>query len=406
MYWGRSVTAHKIKARQVAPPDRNDSRASAVQLAPLPEEGLRDFAPGPRKSRTGMLIAGLLLLAALVPAVLWLQHQSAFVVSRNALVRAHLSELGTRIEGVVKDVRVDAGSQVLAGDVLVQLDDRHIRAELAQARAKHDALVAGYRAEKATIELERDRLRLRIVGAEAEVRRASAALEAATSEAEGAAAFHSTREALLPGRAISREEVRDAAARSSAASARAAEASAEQESAVNALDEAHHGTLELAAREQRLDVLAAQTAQAAARVARAEADLEATVIRAPADGAIIRRLAQPGMAVGIGTPALTMWFSDNTWIEAWVDEADLSHITTGNAVRVTSPALPGQTLDGVVSSVGLATDYEMPIDHLPQSRSERMQQSPLIGIAIRLDAMPGLLRPGMSASVNIERTAP
>jgi multidrug resistance efflux pump len=101
-----------------------------------------------------------------------------------------------------------------------------------------------------------------------------------------------------------------------------------------------------------------------------------------------------------------MWFSNDTWIEAWVNEADLSDIAVGNIVQVTSPALPGEVLEGVVGTVGLATDFEMPLDYLPRSRSERMQQSPLVGVAIHLNAMPDLLRPGMSAVANIERRAP
>jgi membrane fusion protein (multidrug efflux system) len=359
-----------------------------------------------RRFRAGSLIAGLLLLAALLPAVLWLQHQSTFVTSRNALVRAHLSDLGTRVEGVVREVRVDAGSRVKAGDVLLQLDDRHFQAELARATAEQAELAASYRAEKAAIELERARLRLNINGAEAEVRRATAALQAALSEAEDAAAFHRAREALLPERAISREVVRDAAAKASTASARAAAHLAQQEAAINSLAEAHHSSHELAVREQRLAVLAARSEQAAARVDGARANLEATTIRAPADGAIIRPLAQPGMAVDVGTPALSMWFSNDSWIEAWVSEADLSHIAAGNKVRVTSPALPGEVLEGVVSTVGLATDFEMPLDYLPRSRSERMQQAPLVGVAIRLHTMPEVLRPGMSAVANIERSVP
>ncbi|MEQ8516414.1 MAG: efflux RND transporter periplasmic adaptor subunit [Chromatocurvus sp.] len=362
--------------------------------------------PQPRRFRAGSLIAAVLLLAALVPATLWVQHQSAFVTSRNASVRAHLSELGTRVEGVVRELRVDAGSRVKAGDALLQLDDRHLRAELAQAVAEHDALKASYRAEKAAIELERARIRLQVSGAEAEVRRATAELQASASEAEDAAAFYRARQALLPERAVSKEVVRDAAAKASTASARAAAVAAEQEAAINALAEVHHGNRELAVREQRLAVLAARSEQAAARVDRVTVDLEATTIRAPADGAIIRRLAQPGMSVDVGTPALSMWFSDDTWIEAWINEADLADVAAGNAVKVTSPALPGQVLEGIVSTVGLATDYEMPLDYLPRSRSERMQQSPLVGVAIRLRAMPDMLRPGMSAVANIERSAP
>jgi hypothetical protein len=73
---------------------------------------------------------------------------------------------------------------------------------------------------------------------------------------------------------------------------------------------------------------------------------------------------------------------------------------------VNSPALPGRTLAGHVETVGLATDYEMPIDYLPKPRDERMQQAPLVGVAIRLEAMPDILRPGMSAIASIQRTAP
>lgn len=358
-----------------------------------------------RRFGVGSMIAGVLLLAALVPAVLWVQQQSAFVLSRDALVRAHLSDLGTRVAGVVREIHVDAGSRVKAGEVLLQLDDRGFRAELARATAQQRELAASYDVEKAAIELERARLRLNINGAEAEVRRATAALQAALSEADDAAAFHRAREALLPERAVSKEIVREAAAKANTASARAAAVFAEQEAAINALAEAHHSNLELAVREQRLAVLAAQRAQAAARVEVAQADLEATRIRAPADGAVIRPLAQPGMVLDVGTPALSMWFSNDTWIEAWVNEADLSDIAAGNIVEVSSPALPGQVFEGEVSTIGLATDFEMPLDYLPRSRSERMQQSPLVGVAIRLNAMPELLRPGMSAVVNIERSA-
>jgi multidrug resistance efflux pump len=359
-----------------------------------------------RRGRSGLLIGGLLLLAAALPAAVWLQHQSAYVVSRNALVRAQLSDLGTRIEGVVSEVYVDAGDRVVAGEVLLRLEDAHLQAELRRVRAEFAALGAQEAAERSDIEASRERARLHIAEAEAQVRRATAALQAATLQADDASAFHRAREALLPRDIVSKEVVRDAAARANTAGAMAVGAAAEQEAAINRLAQARHVLRELAVREQRLDVLAAERAQAAARVSRAEADLAATLIRAPADGAIIRRLAQPGMAVDVGTPALSMWFSDDTWVEAWVSEAALADIAIGSPVRVTSPALRGESISGVVRTVGLATDFEMPLDHLPQSRAERLQQDPLVGIAVTLDRLPDILRPGMSAVVNIARQQP
>lgn len=376
------------------------------QEAPAPEAGTDPARSSRSHPRAGRWIAATLILAALLPALLWWQHQAGFVVSRNAMVRAHLSELGTRVAGVVREVHVDAGSRVRAGDVLLQLEDSHFRAELDRALAVHRSLEAKLATERAAIELERARLDLRIRGAEAEVRRATAALQAASSEADNAVANYRAREALLPEKAISTEVVRDASARADTLRAQASAARAEQEASIHALAAAQHGQREMRLREQRLEVLTAERDQAAAAVARARADLAATTIRAPADGAIIRPLAQPGMAIEAGVPALSMWFSDDTWIEAWIDEASLADIAAGSAVRVSSPALPGQVLEGRVQTVGLATDYEMPLDYLPRPRDERMQQAPLVGVAIRLESFPDIFRPGMSAIASIERITP
>ncbi|HBO12827.1 MAG TPA: hypothetical protein DD491_08595, partial [Halieaceae bacterium] len=105
-------------------------------------EPARESAPLRRRWRpgAGSLVALVLLAAALVPAFLWLQHQAAFVTSRNAMVRAHLSEPGARIAGLVKAVHVDAGDTVQKGDTLVELEDRHLRAEVERARSEHAAL--------------------------------------------------------------------------------------------------------------------------------------------------------------------------------------------------------------------------------------------------------------------------
>jgi multidrug resistance efflux pump len=373
-------------------------------------EGEPALESAPRKRRwrpgAGSLVALVLLAAVLVPAFLWLQHQAGFVTSRNAMVRAHLSEPGARIAGLVTAVYVDAGDTVQKGDTLVELEDRHLRAEVERARSEHAALEDRLEVERTAIELDRDRLQMQVAGAEAELRRVAAALAAAESRAEEADAFHDARRSLLSGSAISKEAVRDAAAKARTAAALARAATAEREVAENALAEARHAQRELELREKQLHVLAAQRDRAAAELARAEADLEATVIRAPADGAIIRRLVQPGMAMDVGTPALSMWFSDRSWVEAWIAEADLADIVPGSAVRVSSPALRGRAVNGVVATVGLATDFEMPLDYLPKPRGERLQQAPLVGVAIHLDAMPEVLRPGISMVVDIERVKP
>jgi multidrug resistance efflux pump len=150
-------------------------------------------------------------------------------------------------------------------------------------------------------------------------------------------------------------------------------------------------------------VLAASRREAAAKLARVEADIAGTRVLAPGDGAILRRLAQPGMAVGPNTPVLSFWLSEDVWIEAWIPEERLGDLRVGSAVQVTFPVLPGERFAGRVSRIGLATDFEMPLDYLPQTREARMRPTPQVGVMVRLDAPPTLMRPGMSAIVDIAR---
>lgn len=357
------------------------------------------------RRRLGMGMAALFLLAAILPAVFWFTHQSGYVNSRNAMVRSHLSSLGTAVEGVITEVSVDAGDVVQAGQILARLDDRHFLADVAEARAEVAELESELSTERARIAVDRLSAENRVTVAHAEVRRMAAEYDAAGTRAEDAAAFHAARQALQKDNAISGEVVRDAAARARTLAAMARAAAAGYESAQATLQSAELAWEEIAVREERLAVLEARLAGSRARLDRAEVRAENAVIRAPANGAIVRRLAQPGMAVEVGTPVLSMWLSEHSWVEAWVAEDDLAGIAVGNAVQIRFAAASGERFTGVVERIGLATDFEMPLDYLPQPRATRMRHDPLIGVYVRLDgAAPDVLRPGVSAVVDIERS--
>lgn len=393
-------------------PSRVEAAPVVAPIEPLsdpdaPAEGAETsrFAGAAMRRRLGLAMGGTLLLAAILPLVIWFTHQSGYVNSRNAMVRSHLSSLGTRVEGVITEVRVDAGDMVESGDILARLDDRHFRADVAEARAQVAELESELSVERAGIAVDRRSAENLVASARADLRRQAAEREAAGSRAEDAEAFHAARQALLRDRAISGEVVRDAAARARTLAAMARAAGAGYESANAALQRAELAWEEIAVREQGLQVLQARLAGSRARLERAEVNADNAVIRAPANGAIVRRLAQPGMAVEVGTPVLSMWLNENTWVEAWVSEDDLGSIDVGNAVEVRFAAASGERFSGVVERIGLATDFEMPMDYLPQPRATRMRHDPLVGISVRLDGdAPDVLRPGVSAVVDIERS--
>jgi len=362
-------------------------------------------APPARFSREFFLPAAgvLLLLAVLATAASWWFFQNGHVVTRNALVRSHLTELGVRGEGLISEIFVQAGDIVQEGDLLARLDAKHLHAQRAQYKARIATLDERIAVSEAALVLARKETQARLAAADAEVQRSRAEADAARLRAEDAEAFLAARKPLQRDGVISAEAFRDAAAQAAMQASLAEAAQAAAAGAGAELDEARLEVGALQLREGELRVLRARRWELLAGLAGVEADIESSRIVAPADGAVVRRLSQPGMAVSTGTPVLSLWLTSDTWVEAWVPEEHLADLQVGSDVSVSFPAMPGERFPGIVERVGLATDFEMPLDYLPQTRETRMRPTPQIGVLVRLDSEHPLIRPGMSAVVDIRR---
>lgn len=359
---------------------------------------------GAARRRLFLQAAGGLCLVCLIGVVgVWWYYQSTHVVTRNALVRSHLSELGVRGEGVIAEVLVRAGDRVRKGDLLATLENAHLLAQRAQIEAQLKTLEQRIAVDEAALGIARESARVGLLRAESEHRQMQAEADAARIQAEDARAFHAARQALQTGGAVSEEIIRDAAAKAAMSASLAAAADAAATGSLSDLETARLAQQEAELRESELLILKAQLQELLAELQRVDADIQSTRVVAPADGAVVRRLAQPGMAIETGMPLLSLWLTEDTWIEAWIPEEQLADLQPGSAVSVTFPAMPNTEFPGRLDRVGLATDFEMPVDYLPQTREARMRPTPQIGVQIRLDAAPELVRPGMSAVVDIRR---
>ncbi len=366
-------------------------------------ETVRDAPPPGRSHRGRWLVAGAVLLLIATPIAMWIQYESDYVISRNAMVRGQLAEIGARLEGVVTRVDVDTGQRVTRGQVLARMEDRHFRAAAQQAQAELDGLRRELDVERSSILHEERRLRNELDEAEANLSAAAAQVEAARSRADDARGAYLAREGLLPTGAVSKESVRDALAKSTTANAMTKAARAEYAAARASAARARLESDALAIRKQRIGVLEASVRRAEAQLAAAQANLASAVIRAPGDGAVVRRIVEPGGSVQVGAPILSLWLGDDVWVEAWLDEDDISQVKIGSAARVTLPTFPDQEFVGTVEKIGLTTDFEMPTSEVPQPRFVRMRGAPVVGVGIRLQKPPAELLPGLSAVVGIRK---
>jgi HlyD family secretion protein len=230
--------------------------------------------------------------------------------------------------GRIAEVLVKANEEVFAGELLARLDDEEALARVAEAEAQV-ALHKRARNDQSAPAASADRRKAEDAGADAErsVADARAALDKTTADWR---ANRASRADLDTARAaLSRAEDRLRERRDALVKLRA--------SADTPLPTRLEGELNVAQAEWRV----------------AQAALEKTQIRAPADGVVLRVDAKNGeLAVpAAGPPIMSIGDVSALRVRAEVNEQDLGRIRVGQAVLVRAGAFHGREFDGRVSSI-------------------------------------------------------
>ena len=228
-------------------------------------------------------------------------------------------KLGFEIPGRIVAIDVEEGDRVAANQVIARLDDRLAKARVAAA----EAAVAQ---AKAHLAFARRGPRSEDISAA----RADADAAAAAAKHRALEQTRSDELGKLGAVASSAVDADDAAARVATAQAAAAAA--------------RFASLAKGTRAEQIDEAAAQLAATQADLDAAKVALDQTLLRAPADGVILRRTAEIGTLVQTMTPTPIATFADLHQLEvrAEVDEADVAAIAQGQPAYVTADAFGDQ----------------------------------------------------------------
>lgn len=148
-----------------------------------------------------------------------------------------------------------------------------------------------------------------------------------------------------------------------------------------------------------------QTEQARSDVKRASTVLKQSEtvareaeIRAPADGVILHRMAEPGLLLGAGQPGLTMAFAGRLYVRTFVPEPKLGRVRAGTAARVSVDAFPGKSFPARVTEMSPDAEFT------PKAVETREERVNLVYAAkVDLDAgWNAPLVPGQPAEVVVE----
>ena len=93
-------------------------------------------------------------------------------------------------------------------------------------------------------------------------------------------------------------------------------------------------------------------------VAKAELDLERTVVKASSRGIITDLKADVGRYSAAGSPVMTLVALHDVWVRVEYTENNLGHLEVGTPVEIVFDVMPGRVYAGEVSSIGLGVSFE------------------------------------------------
>jgi membrane fusion protein (multidrug efflux system) len=140
---------------------------------------------------------------------------------------------------------------------------------------------------------------------------------------------------------------------------------------------------------QQLDLAEAQLKQAEASVELVQASLSKAIIRAPISGIVVQVNADEGEVASMGLPLMSIVDISSVIVGADVPERDVALMKSGQAVPVKVEAFPDRTFPGLIGY----------IDYIANTSTRTFLMK------VGIDNSDGLLRPGMLASLELERRA-
>jgi multidrug efflux pump subunit AcrA (membrane-fusion protein) len=264
-----------------------------------------------------------------------------------------------KVQAPVKKFYVERGSQVRAGQLLAELENRDLAGAVAEAQAAHDQANANYETTaKATVPEETQK-------AELDVKAGKDALD-------NAQRLYDSRQNLFKEGAIAEKDVKDA------------QVALTQAQNQYDIARTHLQSVQRVSMDQSIKGAAAQRDAAKARLDSAEAQLSYSRITSPINGVVTDRPVFAGEMPPSGAPLITVMDISQVIARAHVSQQDAAQVKVGNPANI----FP---LDGSAPVAGKVTVVSPALDPA-NTTVEIWIQAPNTG---------GVLKPGTSLQVEV-----
>ncbi len=338
-------TAHNLEKVEEA------AEAYGTQkTAPKP---VANAAGNARRKRLLTYVGAAVVIGAVAYGAYYGLVASHYVSTDNAYVGTDTAQVNALVSGPVASIAVSETQAVKAGDVLLTIDDADTKIAVAQAQAALALAQRHVQGYYASDEAFAGELGVR----QADVARATALIASAKSGLDNAKTELTRRQNLAQSGAVSQEELTTAQNAYTQAQAAYNTALATRDQAVAGVQAAGGQRANNAAQfsgvsaGQNPEVLAAQAKLDAANLA-----LERTVVRAPTDGIVAKKVVQVGQQVAVGTPLMTVVPIGRAYVDANFKEGQLDKVIPGQPVELHSDLYGKKvTYHGIVRGISGGT---------------------------------------------------
>ena len=319
--------------------------------------------------RAVWLVATMVLAAGGLTA--WHRFQPAGLAkgfaAGNGRIEAVEIDIAAKDGGRIREILVNEGDFVTGGQVLARMDSQQLEARLREARAQ---------LEQARVAVETGRSR--VAQRQSERQAAAAVVTQRRAELEAARKRLQRYEVLSRRGATSVQDLDDHRAAFLGTQAAISAAEAQAAAAEAAITTARSELLEASSRVEA----------GAATIERLQADIDDTVLRAPTDGRIQYRVAQPGEVVAGGGRVLNLVDLSDVHMTFFLPTADAGKLAIGGEARLVFDAAPEFVIPAQVSFVADVAQFT---PKTVETASER--QKLMFRVKARID--PDLLRKHM-----------
>jgi HlyD family secretion protein len=325
------------------------------------------------KKRIRLIIPLVVALAGGVALTTWLVTRSGRAIAAlttSGTIEATEVPVAAEVAGKVASVLAEEGQRVKAGDPLAKLDTTALALQLEQAQA--------------ALRLSQARLAEAQAGPRAaQVRQSDELARQAGAALEGARKNYDIVKQLYD-QGVAPKTQLDAATTSldtAQAQAKATRAQAD--------------LVKQGATAEQLRQLEAAVDQASAAVKLAQFNLDRATVKAPVDGAVIRRLVEPGALIAAGAALVTLSNPADLWLRVYVPENQLGLVKLGMETQVEVDSYPDRRFQARVVSISDEAEFT---PRNVQTKQERA--TTVYAVKLRLsEGLAGELKSGMPADV-------